>query len=277
MRELGTPKQNTWCTGCGNFGILNAFKHSIEQLVAEGIALDEIVVTCGIGCHGKIFDYLNLSGIYALHGRALATAQGIKLADPALKVISFGGDGDSLGEGLEHTLFAAKRNMDVTLILHNNGNYGLTTGQFSPLSALGYKGLSTPRGNIERPFEPIPLLLEAGATFVARAYSSKTEHLRDMITAAVKHKGFSFVEVLQPCVTYNNSYNYYNQKVKLLEAIPSRKVQSVELARATEEIYLGIFYQNQQPVYHEMLYNASNPAKERLTTEQRKGIYGEKG
>lgn len=276
MRELGTPKQNTWCPGCGNFGILNAFKHSIEQLVAEGIGLDEIVITCGIGCHGKIFDYLNLSGIYALHGRALATAQGIKLADPALIVISFGGDGDSLGEGLEHTLFAAKRNMDVTLILHNNGNYGLTTGQFSPLSAVGYKGLSTPRGNIERPFEPIPLLLEAGATFVARAYSAKPEHLRDMITAAVKHKGFSFVEVLQPCVSYNNTYNYYNQKVKLLEAIPSRKVQSVELARATEEVYLGIFYQNDQPVFHEQLYQDANPARSRLTSEQRKVIYGEK-
>ncbi|MDZ4181659.1 MAG: thiamine pyrophosphate-dependent enzyme, partial [Candidatus Cloacimonadaceae bacterium] len=171
MRDLDTKKANTWCSGCGNFGIINAVKKAVVSLDEQGIGVDDIAITAGIGCHGKIFDYLSLSGIYGLHGRAVATAQGIKLANPALKVISFGGDGDSLGEGLEHTLFAAKRNMDITLILHNNGTYGLTTGQFSPLSNPGYKGLSTPFGSIEKPFDPVPLLIEAGATFVARAYS----------------------------------------------------------------------------------------------------------
>ncbi|MCD8480962.1 MAG: thiamine pyrophosphate-dependent enzyme [Candidatus Cloacimonetes bacterium] len=156
----------------------------------EGLALADIAITCGIGCHGKIFDYLNLSGVYGLHGRALATAQGIKLANPKLHVISFGGDGDSLGEGLEHTLFAAKRNIDITLILHNNGTYGLTTGQASPLSYTGYKGLSTPLGNVENPFNPITLLMEAGASFVARAYSAKIDHLSGLIQQAVRHKAF---------------------------------------------------------------------------------------
>lgn len=269
MRELGTNKTNTWCPGCGDFGILNAVKKSMKELEESGISLDDIVITCGIGCHGKIFDYLNLSGMYCLHGRALATAQGIKLANPDLKVISFGGDGDSLGEGLEHTLFAAKRNMDITLILHNNGTYGLTTGQFSPLSVKGYKGLSTPKGSIEEPFRPIPLMMEAGATFLARAYSARIDHLASIISRAVKHKGFSFVEVLQPCVSYNNTYSYYNQHVKMLEAVPDNPAQALQLATDENAIYLGVFAQVDKPVYHEELYGKRNPVLDRMPGVQR--------
>lgn len=276
MRDLGTGKENTWCTGCGNFGILNAVKKAIEDLVDTGSKLSEFVITCGIGCHGKIFDYLSLSGIYGLHGRGTATAQGIKLANPALKVISFGGDGDSLGEGLEHTLFAAKRNMDITLILHNNGNYGLTTGQFSPLSNPGYKGLSTPAGSIERPFRAIPLLMEAGASFVARGFSAKPDHLAQLIKAAINHKGFSFVEVMQPCVSYNNNYAYLNQRIKLMEVIPSTQAQAIELAADPDDMYLGIFSCLELPVYHELLYGTANPQKERLDYRQRLEILNAK-
>ncbi len=269
MRELNTPKANTWCPGCGNFGILNSFKNSIVRLVETGINVDDIVITCGIGCHGKIFDYLNLSGMYCLHGRALATAQGIKLANPDLKVICFGGDGDSLGEGLEHTLFAAKRNLDVTLILHNNGTYGLTTGQFSPLSQKGYQGLSTPKGSIETPFRPIPLLLEAGATFLARAYSARPEQLCATIVKAVLHKGFSFVEVLQPCVSYNNSYQHYNRIVKELETIPGKPDQALKLATDPDSVFLGVFYQEHKPVFHEELYQNRNPFRDRIPASHR--------
>ncbi|MDP2173951.1 MAG: thiamine pyrophosphate-dependent enzyme [Candidatus Cloacimonadaceae bacterium] len=270
MRELDTNKANTWCSGCGNFGIINAVKKAIHDLNAKEVGTDDIVITAGIGCHGKIFDYLNLSGIYGLHGRALATAQGIKLANPDLKIISFGGDGDSLGEGLEHTLFAAKRNMDITLILHNNGNYGLTTGQFSPLSFQGYKGLSTPFGSIEKPFDAVPLLIEAGATFVARAYSARIDHLCEMIVKAVQHKGFSFVEVLQPCVAYNNTYQLFNQKVKHLEIVPDKLSQALTLARSTEDIYIGIFHQETRAVYHELLYQDANPYRQRKSAAERR-------
>jgi len=270
VAELSTGKQITWCSGCGNFGILNAFKQSVLHLLEEGIRQEDIVVTCGIGCHGKIFDYLQLSGMYCLHGRALVTAEGIKLANPELKVISFGGDGDSLGEGLEHTLFAAKRNFDLTLILHNNGNYGLTTGQFSPLSNAGYKGLSTPRGNIEQPFNAVTLLMEAGASFVARGYSVRIDHLSGLIRQAIHHKGFSFIEVLQPCVTYNNTYQYLNQRIKLLETVPVKEQQARELARSEEETYIGVFRQTDLPVYHDLLYNDTNPCRNRLNSTQRK-------
>jgi len=269
MRDLNTHKDNTWCTGCGNFGILNAVKKAVSSLHECGTQLADIVITTGIGCHGKIFDYLALSGIYGLHGRGTAAASGIKLAKPKLQVISFGGDGDSLGEGLEHTLFAAKRNMDITLILHNNGNYGLTTGQFSPLSRVGYKGLSTPGGSIERPFRPVPLLLEAGATFVARGFSAKPDHLADLIVQAVKHKGFSFIEVMQPCVSYNNNYAELNSRIKMLETIPLSKSMAVELAGNEEHIYLGVFSKQDYPTYHESLYDGISPLDNRLSKQER--------
>lgn len=274
MRDLGTGKENTWCVGCGNFGILNAVKKAIPVLIEDGISLQDIAITCGIGCHGKIFDYLALSGVYGLHGRAVATASGIKLANPKLHVVSFGGDGDSLGEGLEHTLFAAKRNMDITLILHNNGTYGLTTGQFSPLSNHGYKGLSTPFGSIETPFRPIPLLLEAGATFLARGFSAKPDHLAELIVKAVRHKGFSFIEVMQPCVSYNNNYAVLNDKAKFLEAIPQNRSIAYELATDPDYVYLGTFLQTSKPCYHEELYGESTPLAERFNNLQRQELIG---
>lgn len=259
MRNLNTGKENTWCLGCGDFGILAATKKALVGLNESGISWADIVITCGIGCHGKIFDYLNISGVYGLHGRALATAQGIKLANPQLKVISFGGDGDSLGEGLEHTLFAAKRNIDITLILHNNGNYGLTTGQASPLSNTGFKGLSTPWGNVEVPFTPITLMMEAGASFVARAYSARIDHLSELMQKAVHHKGFSFIEVLQPCVSYNNTYALYNERCTLLEGIPEDEESARGLARDQDQIYLGVFREEQRAEYCEAIKLQDNP------------------
>jgi len=262
MRNLDTPKENTWCSGCGNFGILNAFKKSLELLETEDhIPLQDVVITCGIGCHGKIFDFINVSGFYSLHGRAVATAEGIKLANPDLHVITFGGDGDSLGEGLEHSIFAAKRNMDLTLILHNNGTYGLTTGQFSPLSEKGYKGLSTPFGNIESPLHAIGMMMEAGATFVARSYSAKPDHLANTIRRAVMHKGFSFVEVLQPCVSYNNTYRLYNQHVKQLEVVPDDYYMALSLAKDPEDIFIGVFREEDKALFHNELYGDYNPVK----------------
>ncbi|NLN35399.1 MAG: 2-oxoacid:ferredoxin oxidoreductase subunit beta [Candidatus Cloacimonetes bacterium] len=251
MRKLISDKENTWCIGCGNFGIFNAIRKSIKELVEEDHTLSDFVMSSGIGCHGKIFDYLDISGLYGLHGRALASAQGIKMTNPQLHVITFGGDGDSLGEGLEHTLFAAKRNMDVTLILHNNGNYGLTTGQASPLSTLGFKGLSTPKGNVEPPFSAFNLLMAAGASFVARGYSAKIDHLSDLMRRAILHKGFSFIEVLQPCVSYNNTYELYNHRCDIMDSLPDNTEEARRLALDTNSIRLGVFREEERPVYHE--------------------------
>ena len=138
--SLKTDAEITWCKGCGNFGIFTAIRNAIENLEEKGFKREDFVMTAGIGCHAKIHDYLNISGLYSLHGRDAATAQGMKIANPNLKVIDFSGDGNGLGEGLAHTLFAAKRNQDFTMILHNNSVYALTTGQFSPLTEKGWEG-----------------------------------------------------------------------------------------------------------------------------------------
>jgi 2-oxoglutarate/2-oxoacid ferredoxin oxidoreductase subunit beta len=159
MENLGTNAENTWCPGCGNFGILTAVKKAILKLEEKGIPKENIAISAGIGCSAKIFDYLNLSGVYSLHGRDIATVQGIKIANPDLKVITFSGDGNAMGEGLSHVLFAAKRNADITVLMHNNGVYALTTGQFTPVTKKGWKGPSTPKGSVEEPFNALTLLL----------------------------------------------------------------------------------------------------------------------
>jgi len=140
MEDLKTNAEITWCPGCGNFGIFTAIRNAISLLEQKGIKRENIVMTAGIGCHAKIFDYLNLSGFYGLHGRNCSNSEGIKIANPDLKVINFSGDANGLAEGLAHTMFAAKRNQDITFILHNNSVYALTTGQFSPLAEKGWKG-----------------------------------------------------------------------------------------------------------------------------------------
>lgn len=270
MRELGTTADNTWCTGCGNFGILNAVKKAALTLTEDGICCDSLFIVGGIGCHGKIMDYLNLSSLYDLHGRGSAAAQGVKLANPDLKVIAFGGDGDAYGEGLEHTLFAAKRNAAMTLIVHNNGTYALTTGQFSPTSLVGYKGPSTPKGSPEPPLNPLSLMLEAGATFVARGYAGRLDHLTSLIVAAVKHPGFSLIDVLQPSVVFNNTYKEYNKLVRVLEAPAGSVEEAVRLAKETAYLPIGVLYQVERPVFHESLYGDWNPVVKRLSREQRR-------
>lgn len=269
MDDLKTSAENTWCPGCGNFGILNAVKKAVRILEEEGISRDIMAISAGIGCHAKIFDYLALSGLYSIHGRAAATIQGMKIAHPGLKVIAFAGDGDAYGEGIAHLIFAAKRNADITVVVHNNGVYGLTTGQFTPTSKKGFKGPSTPRGSVEEPLNPLTLMLEAGATFVARGYPGKITHLASLIVKALQHKGFSFIDVLQPCVTFNNTYDLYNERVEILEEIPETYEAAILEARKRETLPIGVFYEILKPIYHEELYGDWNPVIQKFSREKR--------
>jgi 2-oxoglutarate ferredoxin oxidoreductase subunit beta len=266
---LETYAENTWCTGCGNFGILTAVKRAVKTLIKTGISKDRLVMSAGIGCHAKIFDYLNISGLYSIHGRSMATVQGMKIANPDLKVITFVGDGDAYGEGIAHLLFAAKRNSDITVIVHNNGVYGLTTGQYTPTSKKGFKGRSTPRGSVEEPLNPLTLMLEAGATFVARAYSGKIDEMAEIFVQAVEHEGFSFVDVLQPCVTYNNTYRLYNEITQVLGSIPKTYEEALNVARAEDKLYIGVIYKREKPVFHKQLYGDWNPVKNSLLREEK--------
>ena len=250
---LDTYAKNTWCPGCGNFAILNSIKAVLGLLNQEGMPFENIVLVSGIGCHAKIADYINVNSFYSIHGRTLPVAEAIKLADQRLKVIVFAGDGDCYGEGLEHLMFAAKRNIDITLIVHNNRVYGLTTGQYTPTSPFGFKGRSTPTGTKELPINPLELLMAAGASFIARGASHGIDLLKEIFKQAIMHRGFSIVDVLQVCVTYYNMYEYYDKRVYALDKHDVRDyVQALNKIRewdynSDSKIALGVFYEKDAP------------------------------
>jgi 2-oxoglutarate ferredoxin oxidoreductase subunit beta len=272
MKNLGTYAKNTWCPGCGNFAIFNAIKAVLNALAEEGFPLERVVLVSGIGCHAKIVDYVNVNSFYAIHGRVTPVAEGIKLAKPDLKVIGFAGDGDAYGEGLEHLIFAAKRNIDVTMIIHNNRVYGLTTGQYTPTSPLNFKGRSTPQGTKELPLNPLELMLASGGTFIARGYSHGIDLLKTIFKEAIMHKGFSLVDVLQVCVTFFNQYEHYTEKVYELK---NHNIQSYDEAlkkirewdyNSDAPIALGTFYKKESPTFDD---NFLSVGKEAMETESK--------
>lgn len=274
-RNLVTDAQNTWCPGCGNFTIQHSLKAVLSEMEQEGSSLDDFVIVTGIGCHAKIADYFNLNSFYAIHGRAIPVASGIKLANTDLKVICCVGDGDVYAEGLDHLIFAAKRNIDITVIVHNNRVYGLTTGQYTPTSPLGFKGKSTPLGTMEYPFNPLELMLASGATYVARGYTRKMDLLRSLIRGSIMHKGFAFIDVLQICATFFNMSDQYNARVYELPAYDrSDAVLACEKAGEWDynrdaPIALGLFYQRTAQTFEEQFLHESsyNPERPRLVQE----------
>ncbi len=261
--ELKTYAENTWCPGCGNFGILRAFEEAVKELSQE-IPLENFVISSGIGCHGKIADYLNLNSFYSIHGRALSNLQGMRLINDKLVCVGFVGDGDIYAEGISHLIFAAKRNSNITAIVHDNRAYSLTTGQFTPTSPSHFKGKSTPKGAPEPPLNPIALMLSSGATFVARGFAGDIPHLKWIIKEAIKHKGFSFIDVLQPCITFYNTFPFYRKHCYKLEEA-GHKTDDFKLAmeKALEwdyneegeevKIPIGIFYKVERPTFEELV------------------------
>ena len=258
-RELITDSQNTWCPGCGNFAIQHTLKNILAAMEQEGKSLDNVVLVAGIGCHAKIADYLNINSFYSLHGRAIPVATAIKLANPDLTVICCSGDGDSYAEGLDHLIFAAKRNVDITVIIHDNRVYGLTTGQYTPTSPLGFHGKSTPTGTEEYPLNPLELMLASGATYVARGYTRKMDHLRTLISGGIAHKGFAFIDVLQICATFFPAADYYSQHIYELSG-NDRSGFEAACAKAREWDYnsdapiaLGTFFERTHPTFDERM------------------------
>lgn len=258
--KLDTYCQNTWCPGCTDFAILEAVKRAISELIEKGIPKENFAFTCGIGCHAKVFDYLNLNSFYGLHGRCIATAQGIKLANPNLKVLAFVGDGDTYNEGISHLIHAAKRNTNITVLVHDNRNFALTVSQFTATSPKGFKGSSTPKGSIEEPINPLELVLASGATFIARGYALKVEHLKDLIKKAILHKGFSFLEILQPCITFFDNRKFYEERIYGLEEkdLISKEKSLMKIREwdyssgEKSKIPIGIFYQIEKPTFEEL-------------------------
>jgi 2-oxoglutarate/2-oxoacid ferredoxin oxidoreductase subunit beta len=264
-KDLATTARNTWCPGCGNFSIMSAMRMVLAKLDGQGIPAENVVLVSGIGCHAKIVDYMNVNSFYSIHGRTIPAASAIKIANPKLNVICFSGDGDSLAEGLGHLIFAAKRNIDITMILHDNRVYGLTTGQYTPTSPQGFIGKSTPAGSIERPMNPLDLMLASGASYIARGYTHGIEQLQKLFKEAILHKGFSLVDVLQVCVSYNNLYERYNKWTYTVQGNDASSFQEAQkIIRSWNydgsevPIPLGKFYEIEAPCF-DQAFSAYKP------------------
>lgn len=254
--DFNTERKPTWCLGCGNYGIWNSLKKTFVKLK---LMPHEILIVYGIGCSGNGTNFIRTYAFHSLHGRALPVATGAKLANHKLNVLIMGGDGDGVGIGGNHFIHTCRRNIDMTYILHNNKVYGLTTGQTAPTSDRGFKTKSTPSGVLERPINPVSLALICGATFAARGFSGDTGHLLDIMKKAIKHKGFSFIEVLQPCVTFNkiNTYDFYRDRIYKLEELKdydgSNLHEAIKKSMEEERIPIGIFYEIERPTYEDGL------------------------
>src|SRR6056297_3744709 len=254
--NLNTKTKNTWCPGCSNFAILNSFKMAVKDLIKNGLPKENIVLVSGIGCSSKIIDYIDLNSLSCLHGRPVVSATGIKLGNPNLKPVVFAGDGGMYNEGISHLIHAAKRNSDITVLVHDNRNFALTTSQFTATSPKGFKGGSSPKGSVETPFDPLELMLASNASFIARGYAFKMNHLKETIKKAIEHKGFSFVEILQPCITFYDTTKDYNKRVYKMEEgdLKSKekaleKINEWDYNDKTSNIPLGVFYKTKKSVF----------------------------
>ncbi len=245
--DFRTDAEITWCPGCPNHMILESCRRALVSLKKQGIK--NFAMTTGIGCHGKIFDYLDIAGVYGLHGRAIPTAVGMKLGDPKLNVIAFAGDGDTYSEGMEHFIHACKNNPDMTLIVHDNRVFSLTTGQATPTSQKGYRTKAEPSGAL-KPINPIHIALASGATFVARCNARDIDHTQNVIEEAIKHEGFSFVEILQDCLIFNTEVNTRDDKMYKIKAMGYKKALDTaqEFTYDGEKIPIGIFYKEKREV-----------------------------
>lgn len=199
--DFGSDQDVRWCPGCGDYAILAQMKKILPEL---GIPREKTVFISGIGCSSRFPYYINSYGFHTIHGRAPAIATGVKLANPELSVWIISGDGDSLSIGGNHLIHLCRRNLDVNVVLFNNQIYGLTKGQYSPTSPLGKITKTTPYGSLDAPFNPISLVLGAGASFVARTIDRDTKHMAEIFKRATAHKGCSFVEVYQNCNIFND-------------------------------------------------------------------------
>ncbi len=256
MNDLQTKCTPNWCPGCGNLPLWTAFK---KAAVKEGWDNTNTTFVAGVGCHGHIVNFTKLTSVEGLHGRPVPVATGIKLANHFLNVFVFSGDGDSLGEGGNHFIHACRRNHDITLFLHDNGLYALTTGQTSPASPHGFKSKSTPAGNPDWPFSPLTMALAAGATFIARGFSGDIDKLSELMIEANKHKGMSVIDIMQPCHTFNKvlTHDFYQQNTYYLG--PEHDVTDKQAAfKKTMEfgekaVPLGVFYKVDKPSYESQM------------------------
>ena len=248
---IRTDEHVTWCPGCPDHMILKTVKLTIEKMTKEKKAKQtDFAMVCDIGCNGKMFDYLNLSGVYSLHGRAVPVALGITIGNPNMHVLAFAGDGAEYAEGISHFVHAFRYNANMTLVLHDNQSFSLTTGQPSPTSQKGYVAKSKPYGEENYPLNPILLALSAGATFIARINARDIRNNVKVFEQAIQHNGFSFIEVIQDCMIFNLEANNKDHRMYVVKDNKDNYKQALKYAHEYNyntrdgKIPMGILYQN---------------------------------
>ncbi|QYA43467.1 2-oxoacid:ferredoxin oxidoreductase subunit beta [Macrococcoides bohemicum] len=275
FKDFRNSVKPNWCPGCGDFSVQAAIQKACANV---GLEPEELAVITGIGCSGRLSGYINSYGVHSIHGRALPMAQGVKMANQELTVIASGGDGDGYAIGMGHTIHSIRRNIDLTYVVMDNQIYGLTKGQTSPSSAHGFVTKTTPHGSIEKNVSPLELAITSGATFVAQSFSSDIKELTSIIEAAINHKGFSFVNVFSPCVTYNkvNTYDWFKENLVSLNDIEGYdnkdKIQALNTVVEHNGLVTGIIYQDTEtPSYAEQLNGYSKSlAKEPIEMDPSK-------
>ncbi len=259
IQDFATPSMPTWCPGCGNFSIWTAIKQSLVEL---GIGPKQVNLCFDIGCNGNGADKFNTYSIKGLHGRTIPTAAGVTLANHKLPVIGMAGDGATFDEGIHHLFHAVRSNYKFTFILHNNCDFGLTTGQATPTTPTGQKMNSNPYGVVETRLNPVQFVLTLGATFVARAFTGNIPQMKEILKAAIAHDGFAYVEVLQHCPTYNKfqdhiwlSSRVYDVKTDANYKNDRKYVYDL-VDYSNEKIATGILFQDQesQSFYNRLSY-----------------------
>ncbi|MGG3801629.1 2-oxoacid:ferredoxin oxidoreductase subunit beta [Metabacillus fastidiosus] len=268
FKDFRNNVKPNWCPGCGDFSVQAAIQRAAANM---GLEPEQLAVISGIGCSGRISGYINSYGFHGIHGRSLPIAQGVKMANKDLTVIASGGDGDGFAIGLGHTIHAIRRNMDITYIVMDNQIYGLTKGQTSPRSDIGFKTKSTPNGSIESALSIMEMALSAGATFVAQSFSTDLKDLTALIEAGMNHKGFAFINVFSPCVTYNkvNTYEWFKQNLTKLKDVEGYDAENKAVAMKTlmehNGLVTGLIYQNkEQKSYGEMIDGYSDEALSKI-------------
>jgi 2-oxoglutarate/2-oxoacid ferredoxin oxidoreductase subunit beta len=261
FKDFRNSVKPNWCPGCGDFSVQAAIQRASANV---GLEPHELAVISGIGCSGRISGYINSYGFHGIHGRALPIAQGVKMANRDLTVIASGGDGDGFAIGMGHTVHAIRRNIDVTYIVMDNQIYGLTKGQTSPRSEVGFKTKSTPEGSIESSLSVMELALTSGATFVAQSFSTNLKELTSLIEQGIQHKGFSLINVFSPCVTYNkvNTYDWFKENLTSLSTIEgydaNNRMQAMQTLMEHNGLVIGLIYQNaHQPSYQQLVHGYS--------------------
>jgi 2-oxoglutarate ferredoxin oxidoreductase subunit beta len=264
VEDYKSGTKPTWCPGCGDFGVLNAVYNSLR---AKGYAPEDVVIVSGIGCSSRLPFFSSTYGFHTVHGRTMPIATGIKIANPNLKVLALGGDGDAFAIGGGHFIHAARRNLDICYVVMDNAIYGLTKGQTSPTSMVGFVTKTTPQGTPDRPVNPLQLAMACGATFVGRAFSGKPKELADMIVQGIDHRGFAIIDAYSPCPTFNkvNTFKFYRDEAIELpkDHDPSSIQQAWAMAQSQDPLYLGVLYRDEQaPSFEENVESAKHGTEE---------------